>query len=231
MTELIEGRGLDKTYVDRDSTPVHALRGVDIDISAGEFTALAGPSGSGKTTLLNMLSGLDTPTAGTVRVNGRDLGSMSRNELAQFRLENLGFIFQSYNLIPVLSAEENAEFTLLLQGVPQEERRKKVRQQLSTLGIGDDMMQRRPSALSGGQQQRIAVARALVGEPMIVLADEPTANLDSETGARLLDTMKEMNERTGITFLFSSHDPMVMERARRLVTMRDGKIVEDTKRA
>ncbi|MEQ9104122.1 MAG: ABC transporter ATP-binding protein [Rhodothermales bacterium] len=230
MTDHIIGRDLDKVYEDKDSMPVHALRGVDIDIAPGEFTALAGPSGSGKTTLLNILSGLDKPTRGTVHIGDKEITAMSRHDLANFRLHNLGFVFQSYNLLPVLTAEENAEFTLLMRGVPDVERRRLVHEQLAALGIEPDMMRRRPSELSGGQQQRIAVARALVGQPKIVLADEPTANLDSETGARLLDLMKQMNEQTGITFLFSTHDPMVIERARRLILLKDGQIARDEHR-
>jgi putative ABC transport system ATP-binding protein len=228
---LIDARGLRKTYADKNSVPVDALRGVDVSILEGEFTALAGPSGSGKTTLLNLLSGLDRPTEGQVTIGGQDLTAMSRGEMAEFRLHNLGFIFQAYNLIPVLSAEENAEFTLLMQGVPDAERKERVRAEFAELGIGEELLGRRPSQLSGGQQQRVAVARALVARPRLVLADEPTANLDSETGARLLDKMREMNERTGITFLFSTHDPMVMERARRLILLRDGRIESDEKRA
>jgi putative ABC transport system ATP-binding protein len=227
---LIVARGLWKTYQDRHSVPVDALRGVDLDIAEGEFTALAGPSGSGKTTLLNLLSGLDRATKGTVDVAGEHLSGMSRGELAEFRLNNVGFIFQAYNLIPVLSAEENAEFTLLMRGIPEAERRERIKQEFDDLGIGEDLLHRRPSELSGGQQQRVAVARALVGRPRLVLADEPTANLDSETGTRLLDKMREMNERTGITFLFSTHDPLVMERAKRLILLRDGQIVSDEHR-
>ena len=224
---LVEVRGLVKIYQDKDSVPVRALDGVDFMMEAGEFTAIAGPSGSGKTTLLNLVGGLDRPTEGTVHVAGEDIGQMGRNELATFRLNNIGFVFQAYNLIPVLTAEENAEFTLLMQGVPAKERHARIVQEFADLGIDKDLIHRRPHELSGGQQQRVAVARALVSRARLVLADEPTANLDSQTGARLLDKMKEMNEKTGTTFLFSTHDPMVMERARRLVLLRDGKIVSD----
>ncbi len=206
--------------------PVRALNSVNLTIEAGEFTALVGPSGSGKTTLLNMIGGLDQPTSGTVVVAGKDLATLDRAELADFRLWNLGFIFQAYNLIPVLSAFENAEFTLLLQGVSAAERRRRVIEELATLGIEEELIDRRPGELSGGQQQRIAVARALVSEPKIILADEPTANLDSKTGDRLLDKMKQMNMETGVTFLFSTHDRMVMEKADRVVTLRDGAIVD-----
>ena len=228
---LIRARGLTRVYEDRTSVPVRALDGVDLDIRAGEFTAVAGPSGSGKTTLLNVLSGLDRPTGGSVTIDGRDISTLSRGALADFRLHNVGFVFQAYNLIPVLSAAENAEFTLLMQGVSPSERHRRTREMLVELGVGPEMHDRRPSELSGGQQQRVAVARALVGNPRLVLADEPTANLDSTTGSRLLDTMREMNERTGITFLFSTHDPMVMERARRLISLRDGAIDSDERRA
>jgi putative ABC transport system ATP-binding protein len=227
---LVEVRGVTKVYQSRDRAPVRALDGVDFTVEPGEFTAIAGPSGSGKSTLLNMIGGLDRPTDGSVVVAGHALRQMSRGELADFRLRNLGFIFQAFNLIPVLSAEENAEFTLLMQGVPAAERRQRVRQELAELGIEEDQFARRPAALSGGQQQRVAIARALVSNPALILADEPTANLDSVTGARLLDKMRDMNEKTGVTFLFSTHDPMVMERARRLVYLRDGQIVSDERR-
>jgi putative ABC transport system ATP-binding protein len=227
---IVEVRGATKVYESRDRAPVRALDGVDFTVEQGEFTAIAGPSGSGKSTLLNVIGGLDRPTEGTVIVAGQDLGGMKRGELADFRLRNLGFIFQAFNLIPVLSAEENAEFTLLLQGVPAEERQRRVRQELAALGIEEDQFARRPAALSGGQQQRVAIARALVSNPALILADEPTANLDSVTGARLLDKMRDMNEQTGVTFLFSTHDPMVMERARRLVYLRDGRIASDERR-
>ncbi len=228
---LIRASGLTRIYEDRNAVPVHALDGVDLDVASGEFLAVAGPSGSGKTTLLNLLSGLDRPTRGTVEIDGQDITRLSRAELAEFRLRNVGFVFQAYNLIPVLTAGENAEFTLLMQGVPAAERARRVLEELAELGIEPSLVDRRPSELSGGQQQRVAVARALVARPKLVLADEPTANLDSTTGARLLDKMREMNERTGVTFLFSTHDPMVMERARRLVTLRDGKVVEDVRRS
>ncbi len=227
---LVELSEIVKVYEDKDAVPVRALDGVSTSISAGEFTAIAGPSGSGKTTLLNIIGGLDKPTSGRVVVDGENLAEMSRNELAEFRLQHLGFVFQAFNLIPVLTAEENAEFSLLLQGVPAEERRRRVRSELADLGIGEDLADRRPNELSGGQQQRVAVARALVSRPRLILADEPTANLDSVTGSRLLDKMRDLNERTGITFLFSTHDPLVMERARRLVGLRDGRIVQDDRR-
>lgn len=226
---IVETAHLTKIY-QQEKVPVRALDDVSLTVEAGEFTALAGPSGSGKTTLLNMIGGLDTPTSGTVVIDGQDLGAMSRNELAEFRLHHIGFIFQAYNLIPVLSALENAEFTLQLQGVPPEERKRRVVEELGDLGIGEELIDRRPAELSGGQQQRVAVARALVARPKLILADEPTANLDSKTGGRLLDKMREMNEKTGVTFLFATHDPRVMDRARRLLRMRDGRIEDDERR-
>ena len=216
-----------KIYQDRNKVPVQALNEVDLAIENGEFTAIAGPSGSGKTTLLNIIGGLDKPTSGSVTVSGEELTALNRNQLAEFRLRTLGFVFQAYNLIPVLTAEENAEFMLLLQGVDAEERHKRVKEEFLELGIEEALLNRRPNELSGGQQQRVAVARALVSHPKLILADEPTANLDSKTGSTLLDKMKEMNEKKGVTFVFSTHDPMVMKRARRLVLLRDGQIVED----
>ena len=227
---LVQLTGISKTYQKKGALPVHALSGVDLVIESGEFTAIAGPSGSGKTTLLNCIGTLDVPTSGTVQFEGKDIGALNRNQRATFRLQHMGFIFQAYNLIPVLTAEENAEFILLLQGMPAEERQQRVKQDLATLGIEEALLKRRPHQLSGGQQQRIAIARALVARPKLILADEPTANLDSTTGAQLLDTMRQLNEETGITFLFSTHDPMVMERARRLITIRDGQIVEDARK-
>ncbi|MCG8606091.1 ABC transporter ATP-binding protein [bacterium] len=224
---LVQVENITKIYEDQSKVPVWALNGVALEIEAGEFTAIAGPSGSGKTTLLNLIGGLDQPTSGKVIVAGKELTALNRNELAEFRLQNLGFIFQAYNLIPVLTAEENAEFMLLLQGMPAEKRRARVKKEFTELGIEEQLLHRRPNELSGGQQQRVAVARALVSQPKLILADEPTANLDSKTGSRLLDKMKEMNEKKGVTFLFSTHDPMVMERATRLILLRDGAIVDD----
>ncbi len=224
---LVHADNIVKIYEDKNKIPVRALNGVDLEVESGEFIAIAGPSGSGKTTLLNIIGGLDKPTSGRVTVAGKELTSLNRDELAEFRLQNLGFIFQAYNLIPVLTAEENAEFVLLLQGVPAQERHERVKQEFLELGIEEQLLHRRPNELSGGQQQRVAVARALVSHPKLILADEPTANLDSKTGSLLLDKMKEMNEKKGVTFIFSTHDPLVMARARRLVVVRDGEIVED----
>jgi putative ABC transport system ATP-binding protein len=219
---VIRLRGVTKVY-DRGEVPVHALRGVDLDVAAGEFITLAGPSGSGKTTLLNMIGALDQPSAGEVRVAGRDLARLSRGTAAQFRLEHVGFIFQAYNLVPVLTAYENAEFTLLLRGAPPPERQRIVVPLLARVGLGD-LLYRKPHALSGGQQQRVAVVRALATSPRIVLADEPTANLDSEASEALMALMEELNRDLGTTFVFSSHDPVVIERARRVVELRDGRV-------
>lgn len=222
---LIKVEGLRKVYTD-DGVPVEALRGIDLSIYPGEFTAIVGPSGSGKTTFLNLISGLDRPTAGQVWIKGRLLAEMSDKELSDFRRDNLGFIFQAYNLIPVLTVEENVEYIMLLQGVPKEERRRRVRQILKEVGL-EGFEKRRPPQLSGGQQQRVAVARAMVSNPSLILADEPTANLDSETGGGLLDMMRELNVKTGMTFIFSTHDENVMRRARRLIVLKDGRVAED----
>jgi putative ABC transport system ATP-binding protein len=225
---IVSVRGLRREYPQGQVT-VRALRGVDLDIEEGEFTALMGPSGSGKTTLLNLIGALDEPTGGAVTVAGKDLTKMSRGQLSDLRLNQLGFIFQSYNLIPVLSAFENAEFVLMLRGVPASERRKRVMQTLADVGL-TGMENRRPSELSGGQQQRVAVARAIAGEPALVLADEPTANLDSKTSQSLIELMSELNTKHGITFVFATHDPRVMEAARRVVHLTDGQISEDIRK-
>ncbi len=226
--DVIEARGVRKTYSD-NGVPVEALRGVDLQVRKGEFTAVVGPSGSGKTTLFNVLSGLDTPTAGEVWLAGRQISSMSGGELSDFRRDHIGFVFQAYNLIPVLTVSENIEYIMLLQGISAPERRRRVETVLEELGLGG-MADRLPTRLSGGQQQRVAVARAIVAEPSLILADEPTANLDSKTGAGLLDMMRDLNETKGMTFLFSTHDEMIMERARRLVTLKDGHIEQDETR-
>lgn len=219
---VIRVRGVTRIYR-QGEIEVPALRGVDLDVAEGEFTAMAGPSGSGKTTLLNVIGALDHPTEGSVEVAGHDVAALDRGEAAAFRLDHVGFIFQAYNLVPVLTAYENAEFTLLLRGVPREERRETVEPLLERVGLAD-MMDRRPPELSGGQQQRVAVVRALATHPDIVLADEPTANLDSATSGELLDLMQELNERLGTTFLFSTHDETVIERARRVVCLLDGRV-------
>lgn len=224
---LIRTRGLTRIYRQGD-LEIPALRGVDLDVVEGEFTALAGPSGSGKTTLLNIIGALDGPTAGTVEVAGRDVAALGKGAAADFRLDTVGFIFQAYNLVPVLTAYENAEFTLLLRGVPAGERRATVEPLLERVGLGD-MMTRKPHELSGGQQQRIAVVRALATRPALILADEPTANLDSETSASLLDLMLELNEELHTTFVFSTHDPTVIDRARRIVRLMDGRVHDDSR--
>jgi putative ABC transport system ATP-binding protein len=208
---------------------VPALRGVSLRIAPGEFVATAGPSGSGKTTLLNIIGGLDRADTGEVWVAGQNLQVLSSGELARVRLQRIGFVFQTYNLLPVLTAFENAEFTLLLQGVPEHTRKEKVEKLFVEIGLAG-LENRRPAELSGGQQQRVAVARAMVTEPALILADEPTANLDSATAISLLDVMERLNRATGTTFIFSTHDPQVMERARRLIRLRDGQIASDEAR-
>ena len=223
---LIELRELTKIYP-LGHQPVTALAGLSLSIEAGEFTVLAGPSGSGKTTVLNLVGCLDLPTSGAVIVDGRDTAGSTVAQLAAFRLRKIGFIFQSYNLIPVLSALENAEFILMLQGVGKAERRRRVTALFAELGIGG-LEERRPNDLSGGQQQRVAVARAMAAEPAVILADEPTANLDSQASHDLLALMRRLNEEKGVTFLFSSHDPLVISQARRVVRLRDGRLESDT---
>ena len=205
---------------------VHALRGVDLDIETGDFAALAGPSGSGKTTLLNLVGGLDTIDEGEITVDGHRLREVGDSAMADLRLRRIGFVFQAYNLVPVLSAVENVEYVMLLQGVAKKERRDRALAMLEEVGLADKAHQR-PAELSGGQQQRVAVARAIVSDPAIVLADEPTANLDSATGRDLLETMLRMNANRKVTFIFSTHDRQVMEFARRLVRIQDGQVVED----
>jgi putative ABC transport system ATP-binding protein len=214
---------------EHDDIRVEAVRGVTFRIDPGEFVVLAGPSGSGKTTLLNLIGGLTRPTDGQVWVDGREIGSLPDRELAELRLERVGFVFQAYNLLPVLTALENAEFTLLLRGVSPAERRRRVEKLFERIGIAG-LEDRLPGKLSGGQQQRVAVARAVVGEPALVLADEPTANLDTATSASLIDLMAELNRELGTTFVFATHDPLLMERARRNVRLVDGSIVADERR-
>lgn len=225
---MVETKGVTKEYRE-GRTNVQALRGVDLRIGEGEFIAVAGPSGSGKTTLLNIVSGLDAASAGEVRLDGDLLSAMNPGTLSRLRLHKIGFVFQSYNLIPVLTARENVEFTLMLQGVSAGERRRRAMDMLKHVGL-EGLENRRPPTLSGGQQQRVAVARAIVTRPRLVLADEPTANLDSETGARLLDLMRRLNREERMTFVFSTHDPMVMDYARRLVRLHDGRIASDERR-
>lgn len=220
--------GVTKVY-HQGKVEVKALDGISTTIAAGEFTALVGPSGSGKTTLLNMIGGLDAPDSGTLTVAGRRLDQLSSSEVTRLRLESVGFVFQAYNLIPVLSGLENVEYVMLLQGVPKDERRRRAVDILDEVGL-NGMHARRPVEMSGGQQQRVAVARAIASNPAIVLADEPTANLDSHTATELLDLMRAMNTRHGVTFVFATHDELVMRYARRIVRLRDGKIIEDERR-
>ena len=224
-TTVIVTEDVTRVY-EPDGIPINALNGIDLTIKSGEFTALVGPSGSGKTTFLNIISGLDSPTEGKVLLAGKVLSEMSGNELSDFRRDNIGFIFQAYNLIPVLTVEENVEYIMLLAGVPKSERHDRVTAMLEAVGL-KDVEDRLPTQLSGGQQQRVAIARAMVSEPTIILADEPTANLDSKTGSDLLEMMRQLNLETGMTFIFSTHDQMVMESARRLITLRDGKVDSD----
>ena len=205
---------------------VTAVGGVSLTVESGEFAALVGPSGSGKSTLLNLIGGLDEPDEGHIALAGMNLTSMSSAEMSDFRRDHIGFIFQSYNLIPVLSAAENIEYIMLLQGLAARDRRKRVDEMLKMVGL-DGLGHRRPAELSGGQQQRVAVARAMASSPDIILADEPTANLDSKTGVALLETMRELNENEGVTFLFSTHDQKIIERARRLVWLEDGMVTKD----
>lgn len=223
---LIEVIDLDKIY-DESKVPVHALKNINLKIEKGEFTALVGPSGSGKTTLLNMLGGLDKPTNGKVIINSKNIAEYKTDELIEFRLKNIGFVFQSFNLIPVLTAKENVEFIMLLQGISKAEREERAIELLRRVGL-EDKINSRPIELSGGQQQRVAVARALASHPSFVLADEPTANLDKNSAEELLDIMNELNKNLGITFIFATHDNKVIQRVRRIVTLEDGKIKSDS---
>lgn len=223
--KVIETHNLSKNY-NPDTMPVHALNGVNLTIERGEFTAIVGPSGSGKTTLLNIIGGLDNPTSGSVIIEGTDIANLKGSALINFRLHNIGFVFQAYNLIPVLTAKENVEFIMLLQNRPVAEREARVNELLKAVGLSDKIG-KRPSELSGGQQQRVAVARALASKPQFVLADEPTANLDSKSAENLLDIMLRLNEEENMTFIFSTHDARVIRRARRVVTLEDGRIVKD----
>jgi putative ABC transport system ATP-binding protein len=225
--EIIKTIDLEKTYRD-NGVPVHALRGISLAIQKGEYTVIAGPSGSGKTTLLNLIGALDKPSEGTVFLEGEDISQFNRNQLGELRLNKIGFVFQAYNLIPVLSALENIEFTMMLKGISEGERKERALVIMKELDI-DMLSAKRPNEMSGGQQQRVAVARAIVNNPSIVLADEPTANLDTATGADLLDLMEQMNRERNITFVFSSHDQQVIQRAKRLLTLKDGQIVKDEK--
>lgn len=222
---VIETKAVTKKYSD-NGVPVMALRGIDLTIKRGEFTAIVGPSGSGKTTFLNVISGLDSTTEGSVWLDGKLLSEMSGRELSDFRRDKIGFIFQAYNLIPVLTVQENIEYIMLLQSIKKSERNRRVEEVLTQLRLSG-MADRLPSRLSGGQQQRVAVARAIVSRPALILADEPTANLDSKTALELIDMMRRLNEESGTTFVFSTHDSRIMERARRLIVLKDGRIDSD----
>ena len=215
---------------EQEPKDVVAVGGLSLEIERGDFVAMAGPSGSGKTTVLNLLGGLTQASRGRIWVGNEELSALDGKQLARLRLEQIGFVFQAYNLLPVLTALENAEFTLLLRGVPARERHERVMALFDEIGLGD-LADRRPGKLSGGQQQRVAVARAVVGNPALVLADEPTANLDSATSTALLDIMERLNRELETTFIFSTHDPRVMERARRLITLVDGRVEQDERRA
>jgi len=222
---IIDIKNLHKIY-DSSAVEVHAVRGINLQIEAGNFAAVVGPSGSGKTTFLNMVGGLDTPTEGEIVIDGTRIHTLKSSQLIDFRLHKIGFIFQAYNLIPVLTARENVEFIMHLQGRSKSERNKRSRELLEAVGLGD-RMDSRPSKLSGGQQQRVAVARALASKPKFVLADEPTANLDSKSTENLLDIMEKLNHEEGITFIFSTHDARVVKKARRIITVEDGQIKSD----
>ncbi|MBT8380264.1 MAG: ABC transporter ATP-binding protein [Ignavibacteria bacterium] len=224
---LIEVKQVSKIYND-NSIPVAALNEVTLNIEKEEFTAIVGPSGSGKTTLLNMIGGLDQPTTGTIIINDTDISTYRTDEMINFRLQNIGFVFQAYNLIPVFTARENVEFIMLLQKISKEEREHRAIELLKAVDL-EDKIHKKPTELSGGQQQRVAVARALASKPSFVLADEPTANLDSVTANNLLDLMEKLNEENKMTFVFSTHDSRVIERAHRVVTLRDGRIDSDIK--
>ena len=225
---MIETEKLKKTYK-QGSLKVKAVDNVNLKISDGEFTAIVGPSGSGKTTLLNCIGGLDSPTSGDVIIDNELISSYSSGQMIKFRLNNIGFVFQAYNLIPVLTAKENIEMVMLMQGYNKKDMDQRSSDLLNEVGMGD-MSKRRPAELSGGQQQRVAVARALASKPKFILADEPTANLDSKSTAKLLDIMSRLNKQENITFVFSTHDQRVINRARRVVTLEDGKIIKDIKK-
>jgi len=222
---IVDVKDVRKTY-QQGKLDVAALRGLSLSIQKGEFTAICGPSGSGKTTLLNLIGALDKPTSGSVVLEGKDLSTLDRKELSEIRRDRIGFVFQAYNLLPVLTAYENAEIVMWVQGVEHEKRQERVSKLLAEVGL-EGMEDRLPSELSGGQQQRVAIARAIAANPAVVLADEPTANVDSETADTLLDIMEKLNREHGVTFLFSTHDPKVMDRARRLVRLVDGKVAKD----
>ena len=222
---IIEIKGLNKVY-DEKSLPVHAVNGINLTIETGEFTAIVGPSGSGKTTLLNIIGGLDDPTGGDVIIDGVKINKLSSRQKTDFRMRNIGFVFQSYNLIPVFTSRENVEFIMHLQGKQKEERESRTKELLEAVGLGD-RMNSRPNKLSGGQQQRVAVARALASKPKFILADEPTANLDSRSTGNLLEIMEKLNKEENVTFIFSTHDQRVVNKAKRVITLQDGAVVFD----
>jgi putative ABC transport system ATP-binding protein len=223
--KILDINNVHKIYNETE-VEVHAVNGVDLEFEKGEFAAIVGPSGSGKTTLLNMIGGLDQPTSGEIIINSTNVGELKPSKLIDFRMYNIGFVFQAYNLIPVLTARENVEFIMHLQGRPKKEREERSKELLEAVGLGD-RLNSRPSKLSGGQQQRVAVARALASKPKFVLADEPTANLDSKSTETLLDIMEKLNREEQITFIFSTHDARVVKKARRVITIEDGKVKED----
>ncbi len=222
---IIRTKELNKIY-DAETIPVHAVNNVSLEFKEGEFSAIIGPSGCGKTTLLNLIGGLDSPTSGEVLINGTNITQLRSKEIIDFRLRNIGFVFQAYNLVPVLTARENVEFIMQLQGIPKDQREERVLQLFEQIGL-KDRLNSRPSQLSGGQQRRVAVARALASTPNLIVADEPSANLDSKSTNNLLDIMLKLNEAENTTFIFSTHDSRVIERARRLITLDDGKVISD----
>jgi putative ABC transport system ATP-binding protein len=221
---IIELKNLHKTYNENSEIPVHAVNGINLSFDQGEFSAIVGPSGCGKTTLLNLLGGLDSPSSGEIIIDGINIGNLSEMKLTNFRMNNIGFVFQAYNLIPVLTAHENVEFVMHLQGRSKKEREERAMALLDSVGIAD-RANVRPSKLSGGQQQRVAVARALASKPKFILADEPTANLDSKATEKLLDIMEKLNREENITFIFATHDARVMKKAHRLIKLEDGKVI------
>jgi len=226
MNHIIEAHHLSKIY-NADTIPVYAANDINLQVEEGEFTALVGPSGSGKTTLLNLIGGLDYPTEGNVTIDGFDITKMNENKLIDFRLHNIGFVFQAYNLIPVLTARENVELVMLMQKTTKRQREQRARELLDQVGL-DAKLDNRPAELSGGQQQRVAVARALASKPRFILADEPTANLDSKSAENLLEIMAKLNDEEKMTFIFSTHDQRVIDKARRVITLVDGKIASDS---
>ncbi len=222
---IISIKNIDKIYTET-AIPVHAVNQLSLEFDEGEFAAIVGPSGCGKTTLLNLIGGLDNPTNGSIIIDGQDISNLSRREMTDYRMNNIGFVFQAYNLIPVLTAKENVSFVMELQKKPKKEREERAIALLKSVGLSD-RLDVRPSRLSGGQQQRVAVARALASKPRFVLADEPTANLDSKSTSDLLDIMRRLNQEEGITFIFSTHDKRVIDRAKRIITLEDGKVLSD----